>query len=51
MTKSVKQKDSERASLGVDIGMNVFHPVGIDADGKIGVRRKIKRLSLVSELT
>ena len=49
MTKSSKQKVSELASLGIDIGKNVFHLVGFDGDGKIVVRRKIKRLSLVDE--
>ncbi len=49
MTKSPKQKVSELASLGVDIGKNVFHLVGFDGDGKIVVRRKIKRLALVAE--
>ena len=49
MTKSPKQKVSELASVGIDIGKNVFHLVGFDADGKIAVRRKIKRLSLVDE--
>ena len=35
MTKSSKQKVSELASLGIDIGRNVFHLVGFDGDGKI----------------
>ena len=48
MTKLSKQKVSELASLGVDIGRNVFHLVGFDADGKIVVPREIKRLSLVA---
>jgi transposase len=38
------------ASLGIDIGKEVFHLVGFDPDGKIVLRRKIKRLALVSEL-
>jgi transposase len=37
-------------SLGIDIGKEVFHLVGFDPDGKIVLRRKIKRLALVSEL-
>ena len=37
MTKSPKQKVSELASLGIDIGKNVIHLVGFDADGKIVV--------------
>jgi transposase len=37
------------ASVGIDIGKEVFHIVGFDADGKIALRRKIKRLALVNE--
>ena len=33
-------------SIGIDIGKDVFHIVGFDADGKIALRRKIKRLAL-----
>jgi transposase len=34
------------ASIGVDIGKEVFHLVGFGTDGKIAFRRKIKRLAL-----
>ncbi|NNF94928.1 MAG: IS110 family transposase [Altererythrobacter sp.] len=40
---------SELACIGIDIGKDVFHLVGFDVDGKIALRRKIKRLALVSE--
>jgi transposase len=30
------------ASIGIDIGKEVFHVVGFDTDGKIAFRRKIK---------
>ena len=33
-------------TVGLDIGKDVFHIVGFDADGKIALRRKIKRLAL-----
>ena len=33
-------------TIGVDIGKDVFHIVGFDADGNIALRRKIKRLAL-----
>ena len=33
-------------TIGIDIGKEVFHIVGFDADGKITLRRKIKRLAL-----
>jgi transposase len=35
------------ASIGVDIGKEVFHIVGFSTDGRIAFRRKIKRLALV----
>ena len=34
------------ASIGIDIGKEVFHIVGFGTDGKIVLRRKIKRLAL-----
>jgi transposase len=35
------------ASIGIDIGKEVFHIVGFGVDGKIAFRRKIKRLALI----
>jgi transposase len=35
------------ASIGIDIGKEVFHIVGFSTDGRIAFRRKIKRLVLV----
>jgi transposase len=35
------------ASIGIDIGKEVFHVVGFGTDGKVAFRRKIKRLALV----
>jgi len=49
MTTSSKQNMITFASVGIDIGKEVFHLVGFDIDGKIVLRRKIKRLALVSE--
>ncbi len=37
------------ASIGVDIGKDVFHIVGFSLDGKIALRKKIKRLALEQE--
>jgi transposase len=34
------------ASIGIDIGKEVFHIVGFSTDGKIVLHRKIKRLAL-----
>lgn len=33
-------------SIGIDIGKEIFHIVGIGADGKIAFRCKIRRLAL-----
>ena len=38
--------DTPLASIGIDIGKEVFHLVGFGADGKIAFRRKISRLAL-----
>jgi transposase len=35
-------------TIGVDIGKDVFHIVGFSVDGKIALRRKIKRLDVVA---
>jgi len=35
------------ASIGIDIGKEVFHLVGYGTDGRIAFRRKIKRLALI----
>lgn len=35
------------ASIDVNIGKEVFHLVGLGADGKIALRRKIRRLALI----
>src|SRR5512138_1931799 len=35
------------ASIGIDIGKEVFHVVGFGTDGRISFRRKIKRLALI----
>jgi len=45
----MKPKTKTTASLavvGVDIGKEAFHLVGLGADGTIALRRKIRRLSL-----
>jgi len=34
------------ASIDVDIGKDVFHIIGFDAQGKIALRKKIKRLAI-----
>ena len=33
------------ASIGVDIGKDVFRVVGFDLEGKIALRKKVKRLA------
>ena len=49
MAHSSKAAIPELASIGMDIGKDVFHIIGFDLDGKIVLRRKFKRLSLMSE--
>ncbi len=46
MTKTTTADNFDLATIGVDIGKDVFHIVGFDGDGKIVLRRKIRRLSL-----
>jgi transposase len=38
------------ASIGIDVGKDVFHIVGFDLQGKIVLRKKFKRLALEAEL-
>ena len=38
---------SQMSVIGIDIGKDVFHLVGFDVDGKIVLRKKIRRLALV----
>jgi hypothetical protein len=49
MATTSKQKTVTFASVGIDIGKEVFHLVGFDLAGRIVLRRKIKRLALISE--
>jgi transposase len=46
MKAKVRNATPVLMTIGIDIGKDVFHLVGFDADGKIGLRRKIKRLAL-----
>ena len=41
-----RAENASPTTIGIDIGKEVFHIVGFDADGKIAFRRKIKRLAL-----
>ncbi|MGI9502585.1 MAG: IS110 family transposase, partial [Geminicoccaceae bacterium] len=38
---------SQLSVIGIDIGKDVFHLVGFEADGKIVLHKKIRRLTLV----
>jgi len=42
-----RANSSELASIGIDISKDVFHIVAFDLEGKIVVRRKIRRMALV----
>lgn len=48
MATASKQNSFALTSVGIDIGKGVFHLVGFGADGNIVLRKKIKRLALVS---
>src|SRR5437870_1706813 len=50
MTNDPSQPAQTFASIGIDIGKDVFHIVGFDPQGKIVLRKKFKRLALESEL-
>jgi transposase len=47
MTKIAEQ--IQFTSIGVDIGKDVLHIVGFDGDGKIALRKKVKRQALEQE--
>ena len=46
MKPKIETNTASLAVIGVDIGKEVFHIVGLGVDGKIAFRRKIKRLGL-----
>ena len=48
MATTSKQNTFALSSIGIDIGKDVFHLVGFGPDGNIVLRKKIKRLGLVS---
>jgi hypothetical protein len=43
MKPKIETNTASLAVIGVDIGKEVFHIVGLGVDGKIAFRRKIKR--------
>src|SRR5262245_41040781 len=36
----------EIATVGIDLGKNVFHIVGLDSRGKVGLKRRVSRSQL-----
>jgi transposase len=50
MTSDLGQPAQTFASIGIDIGKDVFHIVGFDQQGKVVLRKKFKLLALESEL-
>lgn len=48
MRKNTSDPIPALATVGVDIGKDVFHIVGFDPDGRVVLRRKIKRLALTA---
>ena len=49
MTSDPDQPAQTFASIGIDIGKDVFHIVGFNAAGKVVLRKKFKRLALETE--
>jgi transposase len=45
-----KAKDSTVTTIGIDIGKNTFHLVGLDKRGSIVLRRKVSRGRVVVRL-
>jgi transposase len=48
-TSTTTKEQQRLLSIGIDIGKDVFHIVGFDLDGKIVLRRKLRRLGLEAE--
>lgn len=46
INRTTSNTEAELTVVGIDIGKDVFHLVGFDANGKIAFRRKIRRLAL-----
>ncbi len=46
MATTSKQNTFALSSIGIDIGKDVFHLVGFNPEGKVVLRKKIKRLAL-----
>lgn len=48
MSSKTKKDIADATVIGIDIGKDVFHLIGFDRDGNLVLRKKIKRLALVS---
>lgn len=48
MANTTRTEPQAFSSIGIDIGKDVFHLIGFDSNGKVVLRRKIKRLALVN---
>ena len=46
MNRTTSNTEAELTVVGIDIGKDIFHLVGFDANGKIAFRRKIRRQAL-----
>jgi transposase len=49
MTTKTNGSTLSLTSVGIDIGKDVFHLVGFDDEGRLALRRKIRRSALVKE--
>jgi len=46
MDQTSQTPPTDLAVIGIDIGKEVFHLIGLSRDGKVVLRRKIRRLAL-----
>src|SRR3954454_25246874 len=46
MDQTSQTPPTDLAVIGIDIGKEVFHLIGLSRDGKVVLRRKIRRLGL-----
>ncbi len=45
-----RKTTAQVTTIGIDIGKNTFDLIGLDADGNIGLRRKLSRSQMMVRL-
>jgi transposase len=46
-----RKTTTQVATIGIDIGKNTFHVIGLDSDGHMVLRRKLSRSQVVARFT